>query len=71
MVMTAESLIAWRIGDITHKAWILGWDSSLTYKPNPYKRAPQRRAFDRGLAAGKRATAEDVQILNRMLAQRK
>lgn len=47
----------------TDKAWIAGWDASLTYQACPYKRRDFIRAWERGRNAGKRASADDVRIL--------
>lgn len=55
------------LGNPTDRAWIAGWDASLTYTGNPYKRAPQLKAFDRGKAAGNRAGVEDVRRLKQCL----
>lgn len=55
------------MGEKTDRAWVAGWDASLTCQGNPYKRAEFVRAFDRGKAAGRRATDEDVAILQRRL----
>lgn len=48
----------------TDKAWVAGWDASLTFRTvNPYKRRDFADAFRRGLDAGKRASSSDVRIL--------
>lgn len=53
----------------TTRAWIAGWDASITFEGNPYKRREYVRAFESGKLHGKRSNANDVRILNRMLAQ--
>ena len=54
----------------TSKAWIAGWDASITCASNPYKRSDYARAFERGRVAGKRSDDNDVRILNLMLSRR-
>lgn len=54
------------LGNPTDKAWLTGWDAGLVgFLPsvNPYKRGPQRRAWERGRAAGARSDMVDVQIM--------
>lgn len=54
----------------TDKAWVAGWDASLTFQTgNPYKRRDFADAFRRGLEAGKRADPDDVRILKVRLAR--
>lgn len=54
----------------TDKAWIAGWDASLTFRTgNPYKRRDFADAFRRGLEAGKRASSDDVRILKARLVR--
>lgn len=45
------------------KAWIAGWDASLTYQSCPYKRRDFMRAWERGRSAGMLSSAEDVRKL--------
>jgi hypothetical protein len=54
----------------TSKAWVAGWDASITFESNPYKRSDYARAFESGRLHGKRSNANDVEILNRMLGRR-
>lgn len=54
----------------TSKAWIAGWDASITFESNPYKRRDYSAAFARGKDAGKRSSANDVRILKLMLLRR-
>jgi hypothetical protein len=58
------------LGNPIKKAWIAGWDASLTYERNPYTRKPQHDAFVRGKKAGVRSSDEDVAILKRLTAER-
>lgn len=53
----------------TSKAWVAGWDASLSYTANPYKRRDYARAFERGREAGKRQSDEDVRLLKLKLAK--
>ncbi len=55
----------------TSKAWVAGWDASITFGSNPYKRRDYARAFESGRLHGKRSNANDVEILNRMLGRRR
>lgn len=52
------------------RAWIAGWDASITFESNPYKRRDYARAFESGRLHGKRSNANDVRILNLMLSRR-
>lgn len=52
------------------KAWIAGWDASITCESNPYKRRDYAGAFESGRIAGKRSNSNDVRILNLMLSRR-
>lgn len=45
------------------KAWIAGWDASLTHQSCPYKRRDFMRAWERGRFAGMRASDDDVRKL--------
>lgn len=54
----------------TSKAWVAGWDASITFESNPYKRRDYSNAFNRGREAGKRSTADDVRMLKLMLSRR-
>lgn len=58
-----------RLGNPTAKAWIAGWDASITFERNPYRRRPQREAFERGRAAGLRSGDEDARQLMRRLGR--
>lgn len=54
------------LGNVIHKAWLAGWDASLTYaKDNPYTRQPQAKAFERGKAAGFRQGDGDIKTFQR------
>jgi hypothetical protein len=53
----------------TSKAWIAGWDASITFESNPYKRRDYARAFESGRLHGKRSSSNDVRILNLMLSR--
>jgi hypothetical protein len=55
------------LGVNTSKAWIAGWDASLTHERCPYIRREFVRAWERGREAGRRATAADVAVLKRKL----
>lgn len=52
-----------QLGNPTDKAWIAGWDASIAFTCNPYKRLPQQRAFDSGKLAGQRQSDDDVRVL--------
>ena len=51
------------------RAWVAGWDASITCGGNPYKRRDYAGAFNSGRLAGKRSNADDVRILNLMLSR--
>lgn len=53
------------------RAWVAGWDASITFRTNPYKRRDFRAAFERGRTAGKASTPRDVAALHRMLENMK
>lgn len=52
-----------RNGNPTNAAWLRGWDAAIVGLPgysNPYSRRPQRDAWDRGYAAGRRSDDGDA-----------
>lgn len=56
------------LGDFTDRAWLAGWDAAVAGLPrtgNPYRRRPQRRAWDAGWAAGRRSGELDATIMQR------
>lgn len=57
------------LGNPTNKAWLAGWDAGICgLASNPYKRKPQRDAFDRGRVSGLRSNDEDVKQMQRRAA---
>ena len=61
-----------RNGNPTNTAWLRGWDVGVCGLPvaNPYKRAPQQRAWDAGRMAAQRGNDADVKAMkNRTFAR--
>lgn len=57
------------LGISSDKAWVAGWDASITGQSNPYKRRDYARHFQRGREAGVRSNDADVDQLKRRLAR--
>lgn len=61
-----------QLGNPTDKAWLAGWDKGIlggVAHQNPYRRRPQREAWERGRQAGFRSSNEDVRVLSLRMAR--
>lgn len=59
------------LGISRSKAFIAGWDASITGASNPYSRKDYSRVFQMGKAAGLRSTDDDVALLKRYISASK